>query len=94
MDRFPTLRKRSELLHCDKCIKLKLIDFWCGNDTFCHSVQNQGLIYFADWHHPSSYGFVLCIISSLNLGIFLKLAIKHLSKKASSLKILCLHFLQ
>jgi hypothetical protein len=46
------------MLHCEKCIKLKFIDFWCGkNDSsFCHSAQENGLIYFADQHHPSAYG--------------------------------------
>jgi hypothetical protein len=58
MGRLSTLRTRSEYLHCEKCIKLKLIDKWCdpGNQSFCHSAQRQGLIYFADWHHPSAYG--------------------------------------
>lgn len=52
------MRIRSEHIKCKKCIKLKLIDNWCGpgNDSFCHSAQEQGLIYFADWHHPSAFG--------------------------------------
>ena len=59
MEQAPTLRIRSENIHCEKCIKLKLIDKWCdgkSNTSFCHSAQKQGLIYFADTNHPSAYG--------------------------------------
>ncbi|KAI6190326.1 Odr-3 [Aphelenchoides bicaudatus] len=57
MDKIPTLRMRSEHIKCDKCIKMKFIDNWCHEENdFCNSVEKQGLIYFADTHHPSVFG--------------------------------------
>ncbi|KAI6206896.1 hypothetical protein M3Y94_00966800 [Aphelenchoides besseyi] len=53
-----TLRTRMEYLECPKCLKMDLITDWCNrtHDNFCHSASPQGIVYFADHHHPSALG--------------------------------------
>jgi hypothetical protein len=53
----PNIWNRLRLIKCEKCIKIDLMDKWCGQSDTCYAVDPiKKLSYFIDWHHPSSYG--------------------------------------
>ncbi|KAI6232787.1 hypothetical protein M3Y99_00990200 [Aphelenchoides fujianensis] len=58
LERLPTMRKRMEMLELPRTIKLDFIAAWCNRTAgdFCHSTSPQGIIDFADQHHPSALG--------------------------------------
>ncbi|KAI6217105.1 hypothetical protein M3Y99_01784700 [Aphelenchoides fujianensis] len=58
LKRLPTMRKRMEMLQLPRTIKLDFIAAWCNRTAgdFCHSTSPQGIIDFADQHHPSALG--------------------------------------